>query len=53
MDIETEVLMVTLTERDKRSLKVLAAVRGQTMRDIVRTLIQREIGTHDEVAHAR
>jgi hypothetical protein len=40
MEPEVETLTVTLTERDKRDLKVLAAVRGETMRGIVRGLIR-------------
>ena len=43
MDPEVEVLTVTLTQRDKRALKVLAATEGRTMRDIVRRLIRDRI----------
>ena len=43
MEPEVEVLTVTLSEHDKRSLKVLAATEGRTMRDIVRGLIRDKV----------
>jgi hypothetical protein len=39
----TEELTITLTERDKRALKVKAAMEGRTMREIVRVLIQEAV----------
>lgn len=40
MEPLTDVLTITLTERDKRALKRKAATDGRTMRAIVRALIQ-------------
>jgi hypothetical protein len=43
MEPEVETLTVTLTEREKRDLKILAATQGTTMRDIVRGLIREAV----------
>ena len=43
METPIETLYVTVTPSDKRALKVLAATRGETVRDLVRGLIRREV----------
>ena len=40
MEASTETLVVTLSERDKRALRVLAAYQGRPMTEIVRGLIR-------------
>lgn len=40
MDVLTDSLLLTLTEEDKRALRIAAAEEGVTMREIVRGLIK-------------
>lgn len=57
MEPSSQILVVTLSETDKRSLKILAARQGRPMRDVVRGLIHQAVSTaggdEREVADAR
>lgn len=51
-EVPTETLIITLSEADKRKLRVAAALRGVSMRQIVREWIQTMPPEPREVANA-